>query len=167
MTQDWTVNGAIEEADRFVKGLGFPKMQRPTGLGEEYAFPTSARQLTSTQLGDLSLKLGSWYSWLLEVLGKEETEFTAFETVFELKVSAASNTIRRGLPAGRAPAQEVLRALAIEQDQQLLGLQRTLILRRAKIQRLEAQAKIYTEQLSRLSREQSRRDTDARGPGGG
>lgn len=167
MADEWSVERAVQDTERFMRGLGLPEMLRPEGLGTEYAFPTNVRFLTSLQLGDLQLRLCAWYTYLLDAIGREESESVALDAVFEIKLGVKTHQLRVRSDEGRPPAQEVFRALAVTEDDELKRLKQNLIARQMRITRLQAQAKIYTEQLSRLSREQSRREGEQRLPGVG
>lgn len=165
MEASWTVDQVMQDTERFLHGLGLPRMIRPDGLGTEYAFPTNVRQLTSLQLGELQLRLTAWFTYLLDVQGKEEAELGAVSAVFKIRLGVRVHELR-ATEGGRPPAQDVLEALAVaEQGTDLRQLQQNIIARGVRVRRLEAQAKIYAEQLARLSREQSRRESEMRAPG--
>lgn len=159
--------GAINSAaERFIVGLQLPQMARPVGLGAEYSFPTDMRQLTGPQLGQLQMQLGAYYTWTIGVIGKEEAELSTFEAIYELRLNSAANAERaRYKDVKGTITKEELKALAIEADPMLKKLTAALLLRKSKITRLEAQSKIYAEQVNRLSREQTRRDAEYRLPG--
>jgi hypothetical protein len=145
--------------EEYIRSLGLPQMMRPSGLGAEYEFPSDVSALKFSTLGDLQLKLTGYYTYLLGLIGREESELGAFEEVFEVRLWA--EVAREKAAHEKVVAKEILRAICIERDPDLARLHRALIARRHRLAMLKAQASVYGEQLVRLSREQTRRETEA------
>ena len=114
-------------------------------------------------MGNLQLQLGAWLSYGLRLQGKEETELSVFETVYDIKLWARIADENGKHPVTkRSLTKDELRGKIVDEDEQLARQTQNLILRRAKVQSLKTQNQIYSEQLTRLSREQSRRESEAR-----
>lgn len=163
--EEWSVGTALEETERFVKGLRLPTQRPPEDLGQEYEFPANAATLHSVELGTLQLRLTGWYTYLLQSLGRVETELGALRQVFDISLGTAMERVQTQMIAEGAPkviAREILRARAIREDDKVSRVARLILTKEALVTRLETQAKIYHEQLTRLSREQSRREAEIR-----
>jgi hypothetical protein len=157
----WSVGRVVKASHTFMRGLGLPRMVRPSALGEQYDFPTDLKVLTSSQLGQLQLQLTAYYTYSIGVLGEEEGTNGAFQEVFDIKLGLAMQE-EADRHARRTPVKEILRAIAISQNPDLNKLHKSLIARRHRTKLLEIQSTIYHEQLVRLSREQSRRESESR-----
>lgn len=157
----WSVGQVVRDSERFMKGLGLPVMERPYSLGTNYAFPTDLKELTSGQLGQLQLQLTAYYTYSVGVLGKEMGTIGAFQEVFDIKLGVAMQA-EADRHIRRTPVKEILRAVAISNDKWLNKMSKSLIARKHRAKLLEVQSNIYHEQLVRLSREQSRRESEAR-----
>lgn len=164
-TDGGSIRDLIREADERVGQLRLPRMRKPEHLGEEYTFPSDASRLTGLELASLSLKLSGWYSYLLQELGREDSELGAIESVYEASLGVKMHEKARSYERNK-PVKETLKALVLDEDKQLAALHRVILRRRMVLRRLEAQSEIYREQLNRLSREQSRRESEARAGGG-
>lgn len=150
--------------DRWVGSLGVPVMVKPTALGREYDFPTDISELTSKKLGELSMQLTAYHTYLVQVLGRESADLGAIEEVYNLRLGLAMAEENARSP-GRI-VKEILIATAIHHSEELGRMHRALLGRRHRIKQVEAQSEVFHEQLLRLSREQSRRESEA-GPGRG
>jgi len=104
--------------------------------------------------------LSAFHGYLLWLIGKEDVELSAFESVYDLILGDAMNKIQHEQP--KRLVTDVLRAVTIMGNKTLLRLTRAVIERRAKLGRLRAQLSVYEAHLSALSREQSRREMEAR-----
>lgn len=160
-TDGWTLASAVQQADRYIEELGLPVEARPTGMGKEYAFPEDVSKLTSHELARHSSQMERAWSYGSQRLSRDEDELTEFENLYEIKVGLRMHE-ESGRIQGRQPVKEILRALAIEGDPELKQLTRNLVVRRLSVKRLATQVKIYQSHLVRLSREQSRRESEAR-----
>lgn len=159
----WSVRNIYNELDTFLDEINFPIMDKPEGFGSSYTFPSDVSRLRWDDLGNLQLMLGGWLSYGLRLQGKEETELSVFETVYDIKLWARIADENGKHPVTkRALTKDELRGKIVEEDEQLTKLTQALILRRAKVQTLKTQNQIFSEQLTRLSREQSRRESEAR-----
>lgn len=158
---DWSVGKVVRASEQFMRGLGLPKMIRPSSLGEQYDFPTDMKILTSQQLGQLQLQLTAYYTYSMWVLGGEEGTIGAFQEVFDIKLGIAMQE-EADRHVRRVPVKEILRSIAISNDRWLNKMNKALISRKHRAKLLEVQANIYHEQLVRLSREQSRRESEAK-----
>lgn len=136
-------------------------MGKPHGLGEEYSFPSDAGRLSSTELGTMQLKLSGWYSYLLREIGREEARLGVFQTVYDIALGVKMQALSDGYSTHK-PVKENLRALALAGDDRLNTMLRAILTKTTLIRRLTAQSDIYHEQITRLSREQSRREAEAR-----
>jgi hypothetical protein len=138
-------------------------MEPPTGLGIQYKFPSNVGDLSSVQLGNLSLQLGGYYTYSLMLIGTEESDLGAYEETFNimLGVRVAEEAISRAKMTKGVTPKETLQAICISQDETLKRVFQSLIARRHRLSSLKVQAEIYKEQLNRLSREQTRREAEA------
>lgn len=163
VARDWNFKAAVEDTNRFMKGLNFPQMRKPEGLGEDYTYPSDVRNLTGIDLGSLSLKLTGWYTFCLGEIGREESELIGYQTIYDtrLGIKAHEQKAQRADAKGVIPF-SILSSLAIRADPILEAMTKELTQRKMRIRRLESQAKIYEEQLAKLSREQSRREAESR-----
>ena len=128
-----------------------------------YKFPTDVRALTSIELGNLHLQLTEWCTHTMDILGGQEMELSGFESLYEIQLGHATlehkkttSEIRGAIPKEMIQASCILGSEALKKQTQ------NLITRKAIVQRLTNQVKIYEKQLSALSREQSRRESEAR-----
>lgn len=158
---DWSLGQVVRDTNAFIRGLGLPRMVRPSALGEQYEFPTDLKTLTSAQLGQLQLQLTAYYTYSIGVLGEEEGTIGAFQEVFDIKLGVVMQA-EADRHLRRTPVKEILRAIAISSDQWLNRMNKSLISRKHRVKLLSVQSNIYHEQLVRLSREQSRRESEAR-----
>lgn len=159
-TREWSVAAVSRDAMGLLTEHGFPQMARPEGYGQSYQFPTNVDILSDRDLGSLQLRLAGWLTYLLQVLAREDIELGAFETVYDIKLGAAMQVA--SVRSDKRVVKDVLRAVTITDSADLTMLTQALITRRAKVKALQAQETIYREQLTRLSREQSRRESLAR-----
>lgn len=157
----WTLNGAIKEADAYTEELGLPRTARPSGWGTEYEFPSDLTQLSSVELGRWQSQMERLWAYALQVSGREESELGEYENLFDIKLGLRTHE-EAGKIQGKVPVKEVMKALAIESDPDLKSLLQTVIARRLRSRRLGIQTEIYRSHLQRLSREQSRREAEAR-----
>jgi len=126
----------------------------------EYDFPTDARSLTGEKLGGLRLMLSAYHGYTLWLTGIEEVELDAFAAVYDMLLGKAMDEAQRA--AEKRSVKEVLRSVAIMEDENLTRLTRAIIERKARVGRLKNQLAIYEAHLNTLSREQSRREAEAR-----
>lgn len=163
VTEGWSLNTALSDTKTFMRGLNLPVMKQPTGLDKEYDFPSDVNHLKSEQLGTLQLSLGGWYSYLLGIIGSEESGLGAFEEVFSVKLGVAMKEEKLKISDVKGTISvEILRGVCIAEIPELNRLHKSLITRRHRVQSLKAQAEVYRAQLERLSREQARRESEAR-----
>lgn len=148
-------------ADAYLRDAGLPSPARPGSDGKDYAFPHDVAKLTSAELGNLRLKLAALHGYATRLLAQEESSLVPLETVYKLRLDVAVARLT-GRWEKRAPAVEVLRAVAIDEDPTLAGTTQALIEKKAIVKRLEAQIKIYEAHLGALSREQARQELLAR-----
>ena len=158
--EGWTWRTAVDKADAFIKRHELPAPSRPTGLGQEYDFPTDPRSLTSEKLGATRLRLSAFHGYTLYLIGREDVELEAFSTVYELMLGDAMDKVQRR--AEKRLVTDVLKAVTITNHEVLRRLTRAVTERRARVGRLKAQLAVYEAHLAALSREQSRREMEAR-----
>ncbi len=141
-----------------------PVMNAPTGFGSAYDFPTNVGPLTSLQLGDLQVKLAGYYTYTLQLLGEQDSALGALRSSYEISLGMQMQALQdgRGTGTGSRVNKDNLRALAISNDDLLRRATEQLIAREATVTRLRAQSAVYSEQLTRLSREQTRREMESR-----
>lgn len=147
-------------AAKLIQESGLSSPSRPEGYGAEYDFPDDVNKLSSIDLGNLRLKLSRLHGYALRILAQEDNKLAPLEEVFILKRDLTVADVTRSW-TGRAPAVEILRAVAIDSNPHLVDLQQKIIGLRAGVNRLHAQIAIYDRHLSDLSREQSRRSDEA------
>ncbi len=163
--QSLTVKDILLESERYVKAFDLPRLARPADMtAHEYSIPSNVGALRSAELGSLQLMLMGWYTYLLDQIGQEEADLEAMETAYDIAVGNAMHVIKveNDRAGGKQIPQASLKAIAIRRDPVLSESTRVLIRKRHTVKRILTQGTIYHEQLKRLSREQSRRDTEAR-----
>ncbi len=158
----WEVATAVDNANRYLVGLGLPRNLRPEGLTGEYAFPDSVGDLTSVQIGRWQLQLTAWHTYAKYELARQESELAAIEETFGIALGLYMQDRMDEAPAGRKPSVLMLKARAIKEDETLTRVQHSLVERRMIVTRLGAQCEIYESQRQTMSREQSRRESEAR-----
>lgn len=157
---DWSWRTAVDKANAFIAKHALPAPKQPVGLGREYDFPTDPRSLTSEKLGALRLMLSAFHGYALSIVGREDVELEAFTTVYELMLGDAMDKVQR--KAEKRLVTDVLKSVTISNNDVLKRLTRAVIERRARVGRLKAQLTVYEAHLAALSREQSRREMEAR-----
>jgi len=162
----------MRKTDQAFASLRLPLMEAPSGLGQGYTFPDDASfgALDGQRLGTLQLQLTGYYTWTRQQQARIESELGALEATYRLALGTAMERAQALLIEAGAPKvipKEILEARAVQGEENLKNSTRILIERRALAKRLEVQADIYHEQLVRLSREQSRRESEVRGGGAG
>ena len=157
--ETWRLGDALTAVSERLKSFNLPRMSVPQGMGGEYEYPSNVRTLTSPELGTLQLRLTGWYSETMRLLGKEDSELGGLKAVFEQSLGVAMQKVARS--SEKRIIKESLKAMAIDGDERLTRAHQRIVEREALVRRLTAQAEIYKEQLMRLSREQSRRESEA------
>lgn len=160
MSDQWTWADAVNKAEEMIRKHKLPVPRRPDGFGEEYDFPTDPRVLRNDELSGIMLKLAAYRGYANMLLGAEDIAYSSFQTVFDLMLGKAMND--RAMAADRRLVKDVLRAVTISEDEQLRKMVRSLVEREAIVKRLQYQVKIYEDHIWALSREQSRREAEAR-----
>lgn len=94
------------------------------------------------------------------MLGNEQAELEAFETVYDIKLGETMRKVNQDVSPNKRIVNDELRPMAITSDATLMKLTQALIARRLKVQKLAVQVKIFQDQRATLSREQSRRAED-------
>jgi hypothetical protein len=155
----WNLGVAIRAAEKFLEDAGLPSISRPKGWGKEYSFPEDLTQLSSVELGAWQSKMEGLWAFAMQLLGKESAECDEFERLYEIKLG-----LRMQEESGKNGklVKDILRAIAIKTDPEIEALTQALVTRRLRVRRLDTQVKIYQSHLARLSREQSRREAEAR-----
>lgn len=147
-----------------MQGQQFPQMRRPVTFGQDYDFPSQPSELTSTVLGQLQLTITGYYSQSLRVLGEADAELGILKGSFDIKLGLEQQRIQdaRGTGKGSRVLKENLKAIAIEGNATLKAAYILVLQKDAILKVLTAQRDIYHEHLLRLSREQSRREMEAK-----
>lgn len=158
-----SVGTALKESNLFLKELGLFKQIQPKDLNENYDFPTKVSNISFAELGSLQLKLTAWLSYTLDILGTQEMELSSFETVYSIILNNKMLQYKKAMSDSKgAIPKEMIEAACINEDAELQKQTQNLITRRAIITKLNSQIKIYEKSLNALSREQSRRESEAR-----
>lgn len=157
---NWTWRTAVTKAEAFIRQHELPAPSRPAGLGKEYDFPTDARTLTSLQLGTLRLRLSAFHGYVLYLLGREDVELGAFEAVYDMVLGDAMQKVANA--SVKRMVTDVLRSVTVDGSETLKGLFRSITDRRARVGLLKSHLAVYEAHLNALSREQSRREMEAR-----
>jgi len=153
------LNEIVSAGEAIVSSVGTPQMAKPA-TEVEYRFPTDPSTLNSPQLGSLSLRLTSWLSWTNIELGKIDAELGVLKPMFEVLLDTRISEMKQLEPKllkGEAKSKLITSDVAIQ-----TAFRRILVLDYARTQ-LEAKVKVYESQLSKLSREQSRREGEKSG----
>ena len=98
---------------------------------------------------------------MLEELGDEESLLSLIKTAYDLSMGAQMQAVADGYERNKPPIQ-TLRALVVQRDKRLRDMTRVIMTKEMLVRRLTAQADIYREQITRLSRVQSLREAEAR-----
>jgi hypothetical protein len=151
--------GLYESARDKVALHRLPNPTRPKAGEPQYTFPQSPGNLTSEQLGAMMLRLAGYLGYLLVKQGEVEAELIGVDAQFDTNIAALIPAIRA--EHGRLNKEEV-RALAVNADIDLRKLYERLTELRSVEAILRGKIAAYTQHFQALSREQSRRDTEAR-----
>lgn len=159
MASKWSITNLMADVEAYIDSTDLPETLKPQD-GHDYYFPTNVRDLRQEELGSLNLMITAWYSHGLWLLGREDAELSAFRTVYNQKL-LAEVAARRSTAHSKATVEEIKSVIVMEDEESdFARLAQSLLFREAKVTRLKAQTDIYSEQLSKLSREQSRRESE-------
>ena len=144
--------------------LRLPAPARPKYKDPEFIIPADPSSLTTTELGQRMLQTAGWYAYCQRMFGLCESELVLVDAEFKLKVNIIAYELRKEL--GRVN-QEAIESIAVAKNKEELSplYERRLQLTAVK-KRLESQLLIYERVYQALSREQSRRELEARVSGG-
>ena len=143
-----------------VEKLRLPVPTKPSFPSPEFELPDDPNRLTSTELGQLMLRMTAFYGYCLRMLGMVESELCVVEAEYKIKVHTASLEVRKEME-GR-PAVDVVEAAVLAQNEDLTPLYKRRLELMAIRQQLDARLKIYEKCGSTLSRELSRREVETR-----
>ena len=136
-----------------------PKLKDP-----EFTIPTDPSKLTNHELGSRMLQTSAWYAYAQYLLGRCESELVLVEAEFRLKANVVMQELRKEV--GRIN-QEAIESIAVANNPEELG---GLYERRVQLmsirKQLESRILIYEKGYNAFSREQSRREMEARVSGG-
>ena len=142
-----------------MKGLKLPVPRKPKNTDPEFSLPDDPDALPSPEVGQLMMRFAAWFSYSVRLLGMADSELVLVESEYKLKVNSRGIKLREEL--GRVSA-EVVEAAVLAEDGDITEIyQRRLELLAIKTH-LEARTKIYERGYSAMSRELSRRETEAR-----
>lgn len=82
--------------------------------------------------------------------------------MYDIKLGEVMSEVNAKEGKGKRIVNDVLKPLAIKSDKTLHELTKSLVFRRLKVHKLEVQVKIFQDQRSVLSREQTRREAEGR-----
>lgn len=151
---------AVKRSRELMKQIGIPSPKRPSGLDEDYEFPTDPATLSSNELGKKMLALAAWYGYGTKHLGMQEAELTTMNAIFNILIGKAMVDVQKSSPIKMVKDQ--LWASALDRDPELLKFYQRMLDKQTFADTLRAQVQVYDKQWSALSREQSRRDQDHR-----
>jgi len=158
----WSVRNILETIENNILNEAFPEMEQPDGFGKSYNFPSDVSNLNFLQLGSLQLKLRGWLSWGIKQQAKKETELNTAQTMYDIQLWSRVAEYQISAGGRKGLTKEMISAKIITEDEHLEKFTKTLAVMRGVVARLEAQNKIYSEQIQTLSREQSRREAEVR-----
>lgn len=142
-----------------MKGLKLPVPRKPKGTDPEFSLPDDPDALPSPEISQLMFQFADWFSFIVRQLGMADSELVLVEEEYKLKVNSRGIKLREKL--GRVSA-DVIEAAVLAENGDLTEIyQRRLELLAIKAH-LEARAKIYDCGKQAMSRELSRRETEAR-----
>lgn len=95
------------------------------------------------------------------MIGDKESDLAAIQMAYDMALGVRMHEIAQSYEKNK-PVKETLMALAIQNDPRLRTLARTLTSEKMFIRKATAQAEVYRGQLNDLSRELTRRDSEAR-----
>lgn len=148
----------LDETAAFMDNLNVIHMSKPKAFENTYEFPVEVTNLKSDQLGSLNLKIGAFLSYTLEVLGKQSADLSLLEGVYGIKLGLEIATEKKKHSGNTA--REILESVVLADNDSLRKMHNVILRRRHKIATLQARVDSYREQLTRLSREQSRREAE-------
>lgn len=97
---------------------------------------------------------------MLYLLGREDIELGAFESVYDMVLGDAMQ--KMASVSDKRMVTDVLRSVTVEGSDTLKGLFRSITDRKARVGLLKSHLAVYEAHLNALSREQSRREMEAR-----
>lgn len=155
VTTDDVLKWAREKMEK--KRLPLPK--RPRGKNPEFAFPDDPDTLSSNELGQLMMRMTSFFGYAQRLFGLADSEFALVDIEYKVKINAAGIAVREKL--GRVAA-DVVEAAVLNESEDIGPLyERRLKLMTIRSQ-LESRLKIYEKLYQALSRELSRREMESR-----
>lgn len=155
--KSWDWRKAVNEARNRLVENKFPIPKKPTvGLGE-LEYPTDIESVNSIQLGNLMLRLTSWYAYATASLAFARAELTAFKEVYEAMLGQRMYYLSRTMD-GRS-VKDVLRSLALEKDDALGAMFQEKLELEQKVMSTEGLVESLAIQVKGIEAEQIRRAT--------
>lgn len=159
---------ATKRAEELLAREGLPRPRKPERLlGRDYDFPTDPNTLSSMELGRLKLEMASLRAWAQDLMGTRAILLHEMDLVMDLLVPLAMLELLKSEEFKKLPraglVKEVVRAAAIDRDDQLKRLVHRSIDVRMEEETFRLRYDIYDGHYAALSREQSRREALSRG----
>jgi len=137
-----------------------PLPKQPKAKEAEFVLPEDPDDLTLSELGQHMLRLNAYFAYTRRLLGILEGELVPVEAEYKLKINMGRASL--GEELGKRPGYDTVEAAVLADNEELGPLyERRLQLLAVKTQ-LQARLDIYERSWTALSREQSRRELEAR-----
>lgn len=146
--------GLYEQVVKKVGDIAIPA--KPLCEAEEYQFPENLPDLSTEEVGRWMSKLMAWLGYVLRNLAIAELEWAEARSIYD----SAFITSTAQVENKRGKTKNQLQAEAVALNPTIISLKGTQELAAAEVALLERFCKIYETQISVLSREISRRNSE-------
>lgn len=135
---------------------------RPENFGKDFSFPEDLHIISVAELGKLMGQLAAFRGYVTRLLGTQESIQVLVNSTYEVMLGSAMYEISKEAREGPRLVKDILMALALESSEDLMWLWNEKNSLEAITVKLRSQLTIYDQHYAALSRELSRRDTEAR-----
>lgn len=156
---DVKADNVLEWAREKMEKKRLPLPKRPRGKDPEFIFPDDPDTLSSSELGQLMMRMTAFFGYAQRLFGLADSEFALVDIEYKVQINMAGIEVREKL--GRVSA-DVVEAAVLSENEDIAPLyERRLKLMTIRSQ-LESRLKIYEKLYQALSRELSRREMESR-----
>ena len=132
----------------------FPAPDQPVD-GDSYEFPNNADNLTDDKLDSWLMFFGAWRGYAINKIAQMEGELTLMEEGFALVMSSKSADMEA--VATKRILKESLRGMVLNENPDLVNLNKKVIVIRAELKVLKGRLSLYDAQFETISRVITRR----------
>lgn len=131
------------------KYASIPSPKQP-GTLKDFVLPTSMGELSDGELGDWLLQLGAWKGWLGVQLANIDSQLSIMEDAYNLRLGSGMAKLESA--SSKKILKEGIRAMAIEQDEELGRLDLDVSILRAEKQLLKGRFELFDNLFGTISR---------------